>query len=73
MTTENRALVNSIAGGAVSFALLDLLHAKGIITLDEARSVLQNAIKQISAAGNDGFEASRIIADLLSGRFSARS
>ena len=51
---EKRTMASAVAGGAIAGALLDVLHQKGILTLDEARSVLESALKQIGSLKSDG-------------------
>ena len=63
-----------IAGGSVAVALIETLLDKNILTLTEARSVLERAM---TTAGMhfktpEGFEASKIIGEMMKGRFSAR-
>jgi len=41
---ESRSRSLALAGGAMVAALLDVLHDKGILTKDEARTVLTNAL-----------------------------
>lgn len=66
----------ALAGGAIASAILDVLFDKGILTLDEARSVLDKAMHAIGPViqvpGSGGLEASRIVAGMMSGKYSAR-
>jgi hypothetical protein len=62
----------ALAGGKVASALLDLLVEKGIITKDDARTVLNNAIKASPMPDVDTVSANGIIASMLSGKYSAR-
>lgn len=71
---EKRTFAIALAGGAISSALLDVLHEKGILSLDEARDVLGRALKQVGGVSqNEGaYEAMGIITTMMAGRFSAR-
>jgi hypothetical protein len=65
----------AIAGGAISNALIEVLLDKEILTLEEARGILQSAMRSISPhlqSSQDAFKASQIIAGLMKGKFSAR-
>jgi hypothetical protein len=63
-----------LAGGAVVSALLDTLYAKGILSLEESRSVLSSAMNALAPHQRTpaGYEASQIIAALMRVRFSQR-
>jgi hypothetical protein len=71
---EKHVLGSAIAGGAIATALLETLFDKGILTLDESRTVLDRAIRAIGpfAHAEGAFEAQRIIGGLQVGRFNAR-
>lgn len=71
---DKQAMGSAIAGGAIATAMIETLLDNQIITLDQARDMLQRALRTIGIySGADGaYEASRIIQDLLGGRFSAR-
>jgi hypothetical protein len=72
---KNSALSSAIAGGAIAGALIDKLLAKNILTLEEARDVLNAALRAISPyaqAGEENFDAAQMIMGLMSGKFSAR-
>lgn len=70
---EKRTMAEALAGGAAAFALLDILHQKGVLSLADSRSVLENALKQIGSLQTDGvYEARSLIGNKLSGDFSAR-
>lgn len=71
---DTQAAAHAVAGGAIAAALLDTLHSKGILDLTESRGVLETAMRLIGvhAKTPEGFQASRIIADMLKDRFSAR-
>jgi polyhydroxyalkanoate synthesis regulator phasin len=73
---DKQALASAIAGGAITAALIETLFDKGVLTLDEARAILNSAMRSISPYVQEGeaaFEASQIIGGLLRGKFSARS
>ncbi|HEY8006848.1 MAG TPA: hypothetical protein VIE66_08660 [Methylocella sp.] len=74
MTHESdiKAAGAGLAGGAIAAALLDTLLDKKLITLADARSVLDRASNAISAhVGTPaGREAIQTIAILMNGRFS---
>ena len=63
-----------LAAGAVVAALLEVLHSKGALTLDESRNILDMAMRAVAPHMRNpaGFEASQIIGALQRGRFSAR-
>jgi hypothetical protein len=71
---DKHALGTAIAGGAIAAALIETLFDKNLLTLDECRDVLDRAIRTVglNSRADGAVEASRIIADLLRGRFSAR-
>jgi hypothetical protein len=72
----NPALSSAIAGGVIAVTLIDKLMAKDVLTLDEAREVLQSALQALSPhaqAGQENFDAAQIIMQLLGGKFSARN
>ena len=75
MAITNKTLGLAIAGGALASALLDVLYSKNILSLEEARDVLENAIKLLephskSTGASDGaFEAEGIIKAMLLSRF----
>jgi hypothetical protein len=73
-TESDKIAGAGLAGGAVVAALLDTLHTKGVLSLDECRGVLDAAMKALTPHMRTpaGFEASQIIATLLRGRFTAR-
>lgn len=62
-----KAIGMGIAGGAIATALMDLLIAKGIISPDEARGVLESAMYRAAMYTGtfEGLEATKIIGDLL--------
>jgi len=65
----------AIAGGAIGNSLIEVLLDRGILSLDEARSVLDSALRSISPqmqSSQDAFKAGQIIMGLMRGRFSAR-
>jgi hypothetical protein len=63
-----------LAAGAIASALLELLHTKGILTLDQSRDVLLKAMDVLAPHMSTpaGIEANQIIGGLLRGPFSAR-
>jgi hypothetical protein len=71
---DKHALGTAIAGGAIAVALLETLHDKGVLTLEEARAVLERAlgIAGTYAQANGGFEALNIITEQMRGKFTAR-
>jgi polyhydroxyalkanoate synthesis regulator phasin len=72
---DKQALGSAIAGGAIATALIETLFDKGTITLDEARTVLDRAMRMVGAyaSGNEGAQnALQIIGSLQRGRFTAR-
>jgi hypothetical protein len=72
----NPALASAIAGGVIAVTLIDKLLAKDILTLDEARDVLQAALQALSPhiqASPENFDAAQIVMGLLGGKFSARN
>jgi polyhydroxyalkanoate synthesis regulator phasin len=72
---DNQAIGSAIAGGAIATALIETLFDKGAITLDEARAVLDRAMRMIGpyARGSEGAQnALQIIGSLQRGRFTAR-
>jgi hypothetical protein len=71
-TPTERMTGVGLAGGLVISALLDTLHAKGILTLEESRNVLDAALASIGpcAESREGFEATQVIG-LLRARFSS--
>lgn len=65
---EKRTMANAIAGSLIANALLDALHKKGILSLSEARGVLQSALKQAGTLHTDGvYEAVGLITNKMSG------
>jgi hypothetical protein len=60
------------AGGAIATALIEVLHDKGILSLEDARAVLDRSLKAIGGSGEGAVEATQIIAGMMKGRFSAR-
>ena len=62
-----KAVGMGITGGAIAAALLDLLISKGLITRDEARGVLEDAMYRAAMYTGtfEGHEATKIIGDML--------
>ena len=73
-TGDKPALGSAIAGGAIAAALIETLLDKGTLTLEESRTILDRALRNVSFHhGADGArEAVDIITKLMRGRFSAR-
>lgn len=71
---ETRAKATALTGACIATALLDTLHSKGILTLDEARDVLKSAMQQIglNSQAPEAYVASGMISTMLSGKFTAR-
>jgi polyhydroxyalkanoate synthesis regulator phasin len=69
-----QALGTALAGGAIAASLIETLHDKGILTLDESRAVLDRAMKSLAPVmqAEGGMQASRIIGGMMTGKFSAR-
>jgi len=65
---------SAIAGGAIAAALIEILFEKSALNLDESRTVLERALRNVSFHNrSDGArEAADIITKLMRGRFSAR-
>jgi hypothetical protein len=68
-----RASGTAIAGGAIASAVLEALFAKGILSLDESRAVLDRALRSVAPHVHtpEGLEAAQIIGSLQHGRFAA--
>jgi polyhydroxyalkanoate synthesis regulator phasin len=66
-TALAKAVGMGIAGGAIAAALVDLLISKGVITRDEARGVLEDAMYRAAMYTGtfEGHEATKIIGDML--------
>jgi hypothetical protein len=74
-TSDIKAAGAGLVGGAIASALLDILIEKNMITLADARAVLNRATEAISAhVGTPaGREAIQSIAILMNGCFSEDS
>ena len=76
MAITNRTLGLAIAGGALASALLEFLYHKDLMSLDEARDVLDEAMKLLEphckSKADGAFEAEGIIRAMLLSRFSER-
>ena len=72
--SATQAQAAALAGGAVASALLQTLFDKGILTLDESRTVLDRAMRSLGLViqSPEGMIAAKIIAELQRGKFSAR-
>jgi hypothetical protein len=73
-TGEKLALGAGIAGGALAAALLEVLFDKGVLTLQESRTVLERALHNIGVhqRANGAREAAHLITKLMHGRFATR-
>src|SRR5262249_45189486 len=73
-TGEKLALGSAIAGGALATALLEVLFDKGMLTLEESRTVLERALRNVGVhqRSNGGREAADVITRLIQGRFATR-
>jgi len=70
-----QALGPAIAGGAMTAALIEVLFDKGVLTLDESRDVLKNAMRKIGIqvqSAEGAFAAHQLLGSMLTGKFSAR-
>ncbi len=74
-TGDKLALGSAIAGGALVAALIEVLFDKGALTLEESRTVLDRALRNISfhQRANGAREAAEVITKLMQGRFASRS
>jgi hypothetical protein len=68
------AMGSALAGGAIAVATLEALFDKGILSLDEARAVLDRAMRSLTPVMQSpgGFQAAKVIGALQSGKFTAR-
>jgi len=73
-TGDKLVLGSAIAGGAIAAALIETLFDKGTLTLEESRTVLDRALRNVSFhhRADGAHEAGEIITRLMRGRFSAR-
>jgi len=73
-TGEKLALGSAIAGGALATALLEVLFDKGMLTLEESRTMLERALRNVGVhqRSNGGSEAADVITRLMQGRFATR-
>ena len=64
-----------LAGGLIVTALLDKLLTNNVLSKGEIRDILKRSLAAIGpdAQTPEGFAASRIIQDLLGGKFSERT
>lgn len=71
MANEHLTEGTALAGGLVAVSLLDTLVSKGVLTLPDARDVLRSALQRLAPHNQmpGGFEASRIITDIMRNRF----
>jgi Family of unknown function (DUF6519) len=71
-TGDRLALGSAIAGGAIAAALIETLFDKGALTLEESRTVLDRALRNVSLhhQADGAREAVDIIGILMRGRFS---
>ena len=65
----------AIAGGALVAALIEVLLDKGALTLEESRTVLDRALRNVGfhQRANGAREAADVITKLMQGRFASRS
>lgn len=73
-TSEELREGMAVAGGALASAILVALFDKGLISLEESRAVLDQAMKSLAPVMQTpaGFHAAGIIGALQRGKFSAR-
>jgi hypothetical protein len=73
-TGDKLALGSAIAGGAIAAALIETLFDKGMLTLEESRTLLDRALRNVSFhhRADGAREAVDIITKLMRGRFAAR-
>jgi hypothetical protein len=61
----------AIAGGAVAVSLLEILFQKGVLSLDESRTVLERAMRSVGPMQiEEARQAAGIIGILLNTKFS---
>ena len=56
---DKQALASAIAGGAITAALIETLLDKGVLTLDEARAILNSAMRSISPYASTSISPTR--------------
>jgi hypothetical protein len=74
-TTPNQTpLATGLAGGVISAATLEKLVEKKVLTLDEARAILDSAMKTLAPLAHSevGGQAQRMIGSVLAGKFAKR-
>jgi hypothetical protein len=71
-TGDKLALGSAITGGAIAAALIETLFDKGALTLEESRTVLDRALRNISFHHRADGTREAVITKLMTGRFSAR-
>jgi hypothetical protein len=71
-TPKQTPLAAGLAGGVISAATLEKLVDKKVLTLDEARTILDSAMKTLAplAQSEAGGQALRMIGSMLAGKFS---
>jgi len=71
---DKLALGSAIAGGAIVAALIEVLLDKGILSVEESRTVLDHALRNVGfhQGANGGREGADLITRLMRGRFSSR-
>lgn len=71
---DKLALGSAIAGGAIVAALIQVLLDKGILSVEESRTVLDHALRSVGfhQRADGGREAADLITKLMRGRFSSR-
>jgi hypothetical protein len=74
-TGDKLALGSAIAGGAIATALLEVLLEKGTLSVEEARTVLERALRNVGfhQRADGAREAADAITKLMRGRFAERS
>jgi ATP-dependent protease HslVU (ClpYQ) peptidase subunit len=71
---DRLAIGSAIAGGAIATALIETLFEKSALNLEESRTVLERALRNLSLhnRADSAREAVDIITKLMRGRFAAR-
>ena len=68
---------SALAGGAIAASLVEVLFDKGVLTLAEARTVLDRAMRtlapHLSSHSPGAYEATQIIAGMQRGKFTERN
>lgn len=69
---EKHDAAQSMAGGALSLTLIDVLFDAGIITKEQAREALTKAAKLIGTASSEAPQAHDVLYSRLRGKYSER-